>query len=94
MKYNVVFICQNIIAFVTLTSFLSLCQRNDVVDEVPVFVTRMHPRSCVSVGQSENCVCEKEIVDSASSQQQDPITVAFSHSLLPLVLLAKYQGLT
>ena len=48
---------------------------NDIVYEMPLFRPRMHPRSFMFVGQSEEGVGDRELVPSAKSQEQQPVAV-------------------
>ena len=71
---------------------------NDVVNEVPVFVSGIHPRSRVHVTELEESVCDGKTQFRAEREQPETATIHVANTMMtndsmPYVVISAYPGI-
>ena len=73
-------------------------QKNDIVNEVPVFGPGMHPRSLVHVTELEESVCDGKTQFRAERKQPENAAIHVANTMMsddsmPYVVISAYPGI-
>ena len=71
---------------------------NDVLNEVPVFGTGMHPRSIVHVAEFKESACDGKTKFRAEREQPETATIHVANTMMtndsmPYVVISAYSGI-